>query len=269
MNNALTAIHSLSPYFKLPIDFVPVSHGIEVLGLHKDELDVLYQQEQIQYCVNIKENLMIDSENPAEDLDLKIDMQNQIMTKPSLPNCTKLISPLSNDKYWKISGVWALSFGRYLPDLRVSLERQGLIIPGTQGAWGIWVVENQPLPLVQSVIWKRDLERIIYSLKTGVCLPKWYESFPSTENKFPDDEGISEGLKPEHGNSIRFGRQREEILSFALYVKHEFPEQCTTVAKWIETIDEKALLKWPETGQPPQSRDAIRKLLNKALNIKS
>lgn len=268
MNNKIEGLHSLSPYFKLPIDFVPVSHGIEVLGLHQDELDVLYQQEQIQYCVNIKEDVMIDSERPAEDLELKIDTKNQI-AEPILPNCTKLMRPFSNEKYWKISGVWALSFGRYLPDLRISLERQGLSIPGVPHSWAIWVVENQPLPLVQAVIWKRDLERIIYSLKTGNSLPKWYEDLSPTKNTMSSNQEIIGELRSAHGNSIRFGRQREEILSFALYVKHEFPEQCTTVAKWIETIDEKALLKWPETGQPPQSRDAIRKLLNKALNIKS
>jgi hypothetical protein len=70
-----------------------------------------------------------------------------------------------------------------------------------------------------------------------------------------------------HGNSTRFGDDREEVLEFALYCLMYFREQCETIPKFAETIDEKSGLKWPNDGKPPLSRATIEKRLRSALNI--
>ncbi|MGI2174013.1 hypothetical protein [Shewanella ulleungensis] len=73
--------------------------------------------------------------------------------------------------------------------------------------------------------------------------------------------------KQPHGNAVRNSKKREEILEFAIYTMKNFPEQCQSATKWAETIDEKARLKWPETGEPPLNRTTIEKLIGKALKL--
>lgn len=85
---------------------------------------------------------------------------------------------------------------------------------------------------------------------------------PQGKNGVTDDNGLSH--KP-HGNALRNNKVREEVLEFALYVIKKFPDQCESAAKWAQTIDEKAQLKWPDTAEPPLARATIEKLLGKAL----
>ncbi|MCG9729162.1 hypothetical protein L1D44_04795 [Shewanella sp. Isolate13] len=68
-----------------------------------------------------------------------------------------------------------------------------------------------------------------------------------------------------HGNTARNASAREEVLQFALYLLKKFPDQCTTIPQWAELIDEKAPLKWPETGVPPLARATVEKLLRKSI----
>ena len=48
-------------------------------------------------------------------------------------------------------------------------------------------------------------------------------------------------------------------------VLRTYPDQCRTGAAVARLIDEKALLFWPDTGEPPISHQKVERLVNKWL----
>ncbi|HHX8357151.1 TPA: hypothetical protein ACVOYQ_001309 [Vibrio alginolyticus] len=68
-----------------------------------------------------------------------------------------------------------------------------------------------------------------------------------------------------HGNAVNNAIKRQEILEFAIFVKHKWPEQCEDCTKWANTIDQKAGLRWKDTGSPPLANSTIIDMLRNAL----
>jgi hypothetical protein len=75
--------------------------------------------------------------------------------------------------------------------------------------------------------------------------------------------------KKTHGNAERFARNREEVLGAALSVIVQWPKQCKNssgkfeATKIAKLIDEKSLLYWPETGEPPLGREKMEREISK------
>ena len=70
--------------------------------------------------------------------------------------------------------------------------------------------------------------------------------------------------KDKHGNSLRFGSVREDVLAAAIYVLRTWPQHSTKNARELATlIDEKAELFWKERT-PPLASETIARLLSKA-----
>jgi hypothetical protein len=75
-----------------------------------------------------------------------------------------------------------------------------------------------------------------------------------------------------HGNTERFALNREQVIGAALSVITQWPKQCQNSSGKFEAtkiaglVDEKALLFWPETGQPPLSREKIEREISKWIN---
>jgi hypothetical protein len=75
-----------------------------------------------------------------------------------------------------------------------------------------------------------------------------------------------------HGNSENNALKREQILGAALSVLANWPEQCKNGQGKVEAtkvrklIEEKALLFWKETGDPPLSSETIEREIRKWLN---
>lgn len=118
-----------------------------------------------------------------------------------------------------------------------------------------------------------NIERSVYLIRSD--LVKLYRAIYAGEilhNRYNDEEirqelkkqEIIEDKKP-HGNTVRFAAVREDVLKFAVYVKHRFPEQCSNATEWAKTMDDKAPLKWPTEGCPPLSNSKIIELLRDAL----
>lgn len=75
-----------------------------------------------------------------------------------------------------------------------------------------------------------------------------------------------------NGHEERHAKNREQLLGAALSVITQWPNQCqNSSAKYEATkiaklIDEKSLLFWPTTGEPPLSREKIERELSKWIN---
>lgn len=91
------------------------------------------------------------------------------------------------------------------------------------------------------------------------------------ELSISDNENGGKPKKP-HGNTEINAQKREQILGAALSVLANWPEQCKNNAGEIEgtkirkLIEEKALLFWKETGEPPLSTEKIEREIRKWLN---
>jgi hypothetical protein len=77
-----------------------------------------------------------------------------------------------------------------------------------------------------------------------------------------------------HGNVERFAKNREEVLGAALAVVVKLPDQCKNdssgkfeVTKIAKLIDDKGLLFWPDTGEPPLSREKMEREISKWLKV--
>jgi hypothetical protein len=74
-----------------------------------------------------------------------------------------------------------------------------------------------------------------------------------------------------HGGEERFAKNREEVLGAAVAVLAKFPGQCKNsldkfeATKIAQLIDDKGKLFWPETGNPPLSRDKMERVISKWL----
>lgn len=75
-----------------------------------------------------------------------------------------------------------------------------------------------------------------------------------------------------HGNTERFAQNREQILGAALSVITQWTEQCKNssgkfeATKIAKLIDEKSLLFWSETGEPPLSLEKMEREISKWIN---
>lgn len=75
-----------------------------------------------------------------------------------------------------------------------------------------------------------------------------------------------------HGNTERFAQTREQVLGAALCVITQWPNRCCNSSGKFEAtkiaglIDEKALLFWPESAQPPLSREKMEREISKWIN---
>ncbi|WP_152565198.1 hypothetical protein [Methylobacter sp. BBA5.1] len=78
--------------------------------------------------------------------------------------------------------------------------------------------------------------------------------------------------KKTHANAERFAKNREQVLGAALNVISHWPEQCQNGAgkyeatKIAKMIDEKSLMFWPQTGEPPLSLDKMEREISKWIN---
>lgn len=109
------------------------------------------------------------------------------------------------------------------------------------------------------------------------CLPKGYvlvvrpESLISFEQYLSDNNATEIEAKKPHGNGERFAKTREEVMGAALSVLAKWPDQCQSssrkfvAAKIAALIDEKALLFWPLTGNPPLGREKIERNISEWL----
>ena len=109
------------------------------------------------------------------------------------------------------------------------------------------------------------------------CLPKGYvlvvrpESLISFEQYFSDNNATEIEAKNPHGNGERFAKTREEVMGAAFSVLAKWPDQCQSssgkfvAAKIAALIDEKALLFWPLTGNPPLGREKIERNISEWL----
>ncbi|VEF25189.1 Uncharacterised protein [Shewanella baltica] len=263
---------TVNDYFGVPVIYESIKNVCRVFDCTESALFSLAIYNKIQFCVflrniEIKDSLKDLIEglelNASKDATLSQISKHLAIKTPEVSSYNFKVKGIPPERHVGIclDGVFSLH-AHQVADIQkyktIEINEVSFVYPGEY-----YFSLSKPIKinLDDIIILNHDLDRIIQANTTASTMSHIF--FEETEQQLP--------IKKEqiHGNAIRFGGEREEILSFALYVKHEFPEQCTTVAKWIETIDEKALLKWPETGQPPQSRDAIRKLLNKSLNIKS
>jgi len=77
--------------------------------------------------------------------------------------------------------------------------------------------------------------------------------------------------KEVHGNAIRYASKRQEVVGAALALLAQYPEMCrddkqnVRATKVRKLIEGKALLFWPETGEPPLSSEVIERLLTSYL----
>jgi hypothetical protein len=75
-----------------------------------------------------------------------------------------------------------------------------------------------------------------------------------------------------HGNTERFAQNREKILGAALYVITQWPNHCHNssgkfeATKIAEMIDSKSGLFWPDSGEPPLSREKMEREISKWIN---
>jgi hypothetical protein len=108
-------------------------------------------------------------------------------------------------------------------------------------------------------LFKSELDELI-ALIPKDSLPDKYR-----DTKTSDTQKSATTIKAVHGNRVRYQSNREEIYQFALFTLHKYPDQCTTIPKWVTLINEKALLKWPDTGEPPAANSTIEDYLRGAL----
>ncbi len=78
--------------------------------------------------------------------------------------------------------------------------------------------------------------------------------------------------KSTHGNSERFAKNREQVLGAALCVIIQWSDKCKNssdkfeATKIAKLIDEKALLFWPTTNEPPLSMEKMEREISKWIN---
>lgn len=86
------------------------------------------------------------------------------------------------------------------------------------------------------------------------------------------DQDKNSPTKP-HGNTEINAQKREQILGAAMSVLANWPEQCRNSAGKFEAtkiatrIDEKSLLYWPKTGEPPLSREKMEREISKWIKM--
>ena len=101
---------------------------------------------------------------------------------------------------------------------------------------------------------------------TRDALIKWCEQIEINKPLFlcPELRRTKKNTKP-HGNTERNAQNRERCLGAALAVIFRFPENCQDAEKITRTVEEKALLFWPDEGEPPLKHEPLVKLIRKHL----
>lgn len=122
-----------------------------------------------------------------------------------------------------------------------------------------------------------------YINRRSLPLPESEESYVPTYSERSNNyelqkkvEKLERQLKQQDKSSSkyteRFAKNREQVLGAALCVITKWPEQCANNSGKIEAtkianlIDEKSLLFWPQTGEPPLSREKMERELSKWIN---
>jgi hypothetical protein len=155
--------------------------------------------------------------------------------------------------------------------------------------------DDEELAISYSIAWSRLHDAIIAEKKlltenlvsSDILIPEKTESSPLIDENARLREQIHQLLNQvqinkearkakiikNHGNAERFAQAREQILGAALAVVTKWPEKCknNSSAKFEATkiaalIDEKSLLYWEETGEPPLSLEKMERLISKWIN---
>lgn len=155
--------------------------------------------------------------------------------------------------------------------------------------------DDEELAISYSIAWSRIHDAIIAEKKlltenlisSDISIPEKTETSPLIDENARLREQIHQLLNQvqinkearkakiikNHGNAERFAQAREQILGAALAVVTKWPEKCknNSSAKFEATkiaalIDEKSLLYWEETGEPPLSLEKMERLISKWIN---
>jgi hypothetical protein len=153
-----------------------------------------------------------------------------------------------------------------LVEKRKEIQRE-IYDPASHGQWteGVRVLPDDSKADEES----REIQECITreALATFFSTRGWLYP-PGREKQFR--EAVDEILKGKqkttgnstHGNTEHNAKNREECLGAALSVLKAFPEHCKSGVAIARLVDEKALLFWPKTGEPPLSHDVLTRLIN-------
>ncbi|MGD0960834.1 MAG: hypothetical protein ABSB19_13595 [Methylomonas sp.] len=155
--------------------------------------------------------------------------------------------------------------------------------------------DDEELAISYSIAWSRIHDAIIAEKKlltenlvsSDISIPEKTESSPLIDENARLREQIHQLLNQvqinkearkakiikNHGNAERFAQAREQVLGAALAVIVQWPEKCKSnssgkfeATKIAGLIDEKSLLFWEETGEPPLSLEKMERLISKWIN---
>ncbi|MDW1973565.1 hypothetical protein [Vibrio sp. Vb1980] len=170
-----------------------------------------------------------------------------------------------------LGGIWKLS---YLADAEgallkaVTIESDVNLVKST--SWDsdtvfFWGFHLEKVNKGNLRILSSDLLELYYLLYVDIT-----ESNNLNNNSVLRDNMAVVEARPEkkdktHGNAVNNAIKRQEILEFAIFVKHKWPEQCEDCTKWANTIDQKAGLRWKDTGSPPLANSTIIDMLRNSL----
>ena len=144
--------------------------------------------------------------------------------------------------------VHSLYFGHWLVDRPLTdFDEDVLLLARID----LEVIPKVEVPVAQLVIMADDLERLKPITRQDVS-----EVVSASVESVPKEKV--------HGNTEVNARNRVSVLSAAIYCKEHFPDQCKNYTAWARVIVDKALLFWPETGEPPMQERQIAALLSSA-----
>ena len=108
-----------------------------------------------------------------------------------------------------------------------------------------------------------DVIALYNSITNNKALPNIYNNAELALEAKHEKEKVDQTAIP-HGNTDNNAVTREAVLKAAMACKKHFSDQCKTYVAWVKTIEDKAPLFWPETGEPPLATDTIERLLGNA-----
>jgi hypothetical protein len=261
--------NSMAPFFPFNVEYCTIERALAAFDCKIEDLLDLAINSRIKFGFHLNADQRIKSDLAWISEEMNIALNTQ---KPEL-NSRKLLTAINNKlsefsklcvchsraenlETYNAYGIWGISYIE-VTELKVNKLIHVTVLEDLIQDYEFEIMSSVSVKIEDLLIMKWDLERICLSIKTGLPLSYHYESIPNNTNK----------ITRVHGNAIRFEKNRQEVLEFALYVLKNFPEKCKTSTQLAAMIDEKALLKWPETGEPPLARSTIEKYIASILKI--
>ncbi len=257
------------------LEYCSINRAAKILQCEKEDIEHYIKIGAINCCIEMNDevchsDVMLGSNVLDNKPELLLNACVDIGTELSFANRFNAdVSSRHDSVSAYLSGIWKLS---YLSDGASGLLKAITREPDTDrikpvimdddmvSFWGFHLekVNKDNLRILSS-----DLLKLYDFLFKGKGKLENIHSDSVLREKAVEDK--AELQNKTHGNASNNAIKRQEILEFAIYVKNEWPDQCSNCTKWANTIDQKAGLRWKDTGSPPLANSTIIDMLRNAL----